>query len=98
MQFSVIVAWVSLCCLACSAILFTLLGSLDSMDQIFPSKREPITERGGSSKTMTTSMRHTEAVVMGISALFREPARLTRLTEKSRLFLTHKRLFKKYMF
>jgi len=47
-----------------SMILFTLKGSLDTMVQIFASIREPITERGGSSRTMMTSMRHTEAVCL----------------------------------
>jgi len=47
-----------------SAILFTLLGSLDTMNQIFPWDRGPITERGGSSKMMTTYMRHTKAVCL----------------------------------
>jgi len=49
-----------------SVILFMLLGSLDTMNQIFPLDREPITERGGSSKTMTTYMRHTKAVCLDL--------------------------------
>jgi len=47
-----------------SAILFMLKGSLDTMDQIFASSREPITELGWSSKTMTTSMWHTKAIYL----------------------------------
>ena len=34
------------------------------MEQIFASDRGPITERGGCSKTMTSNMRHTEAVCL----------------------------------